>query len=524
MQARLKALGTSESVLDLAGVSKTDAGQVNARPRVAAKVPVSLYGYVSPGQDPSNPGSVGAPPLSGSAAELRAHSAGCSPSECIVNQDFRDNCLLQRRLATCAVTPHSSGASEDFGNNGVLPNAASELASGRHVLSMTSVEDENVCVSLPIHVWAVKSISVHAEKSVLRRVDGVPDSPVDMSRDGRVQVEDVDSDVIRIERAGNTVVGIRFAAWLSSPPAVAPAQVGVSASETVGVSYIRITALTGQKAFRTQLQAPPAILVPRQSASSDAPLSTQFTASVTLRHDLKAEDDAASLFASLHFSDGSTQDISLNSGLAISPSATTTCSVDIGEIHGLVLQAEVDCSQPMTQPDPMFCPEGAYQRAMLKQYVTHTNVARCGGRIDVASAASFAPLSVQWVQRVSAARDAWLVVPTPGAVTTSGGVPVDIEGQHGGESATRGTLLGSQGERPARPVQEPLTAKICTDGGYCIQVDSTHCSTKPPAPLHPATIAKLQFRPGLQEDIEIATRLKQWWVQSLGGLLIDLLW
>lgn len=201
MQARLKALGTSESVLDLAGVSKTDAGQVNARPRVAAKVPVSLYGYVSPGQDPSNPGSVGAPPLSGSAAELRAHSAGCSPSECIVNQDFRDNCLLQRRLATCAVTPHSSGASEDFGNNGVLPNAASELASGRHVLSMTSVEDENVCVSLPIHVWAVKSISVHAEKSVLRRVDGVPDSPVDMSRDGRVQVEDVDSDVIRIERS-----------------------------------------------------------------------------------------------------------------------------------------------------------------------------------------------------------------------------------------------------------------------------------------------------------------------------------
>eukprot|EP00873_Tetraselmis_striata_P013068 jgi/Tetstr1/433332/TSEL_022618.t1 len=169
---------------------------------------------------------------------------------------------------------------------------------------------------------------------------------------------------------------------------------------------------------------------------------------------------------------------------------------------------QVDCSQPMTQPDPLFCPEGAYQRAMLKQYVTHTNVARCGGRIDATSAASFAPLSVQWVQRVSPPSDAWVVVPTPGAVTTSGGVPVDIEGQHGGESATRGTLLGSRGERPARPVQ----------------VDSTHCSTKPPAPLHPATIAKLQFRPGLQEDIEIATRLKQWWVQSLGGLLIDLLW
>lgn len=153
----------------------------------------------------------------------------------------------------------------------------------------------------------------------------------------------------------------------------------------MGVSYIRITALTGQKAFRTQLQAPPAILVPRQSASSDAPLSTQFTvrrrlprallcfhvlvsarrqsfvdnlwwyvaalqASVTLRHDLNAEDDAASLFASLHFSDGSTQDISLNSGLAISPSATTTCSVDIGEIHGLVLQAGAssDCGSVLT--------------------------------------------------------------------------------------------------------------------------------------------------------------------------------
>lgn len=89
-------------------------------------------------------------------------------------------------------------------------------------------------------------------------------------------------------------------------------------------------------------------------------------ASVTLRHDLNAAGDEASLFASLHFSDNSTQDISFSSRLAIIPAPNTTCIMAIarqqaGGVHGLVLQPEAssDCGSllnatwsPCGQPMP----------------------------------------------------------------------------------------------------------------------------------------------------------------------------
>lgn len=323
MVTRRAAMGTSASVLDMGGVSTSAAGRAGARLHVAANQPVGMYGYMTPSQDLSAPSSVGAAPLTGSAADLKAHavmlrefnagaSCGCTLSQCAANQDVSDNSLLQTRLATCTLMHSSSGASAVCANNGVITDAASKLATGSHVLSVTSVEEEGVGFSLSIHVWAAKSITVHAEKSVLRRVDGVPDAgrcnyayqhsalyaKAVIGGDGLPNVPEVDvsrcvsfsadSSVVElIERPnggaaaagrspGTTAIGIILPRSLSSPPAVASAQVEVSSTATVTVNYIQITAVTGREGFRTQLQLPTAIVVNKQVPAIGVPLSTQF--------------------------------------------------------------------------------------------------------------------------------------------------------------------------------------------------------------------------------------------------------